>query len=394
MKGIFHRLPSLASDYSGACGVLLEMGGLTVLCDASGCAGSFLVLDDPRWHSGPQRFYCAALRERDIVLGFDQKLAGKIEKTYQVMGGDFVALVGTPVPTIVATDYRGLCRALERRTGAPAIGIGTTGLEWYDAGQRKTYEMLLERFQNSSAPAAADVHVIGATPLDMWDQNQTRDLLDLLRTCGAERPAAWGMLGGGLPEIAGISRSRLNVAVSVSALPIVRGLRERFGTPYLIGYPIGEKAERAWSARAAALLRGEGAQPLFSPGPARPGPRALILGEQVAAESLRTLLLGELGFGQVDVATYFTLDCQLARPEDRKLVEEDDLAQLIREREPYDVILGDPLLRGLLPDPAVRYVELPHTAISSRAFWNRSPNCLGEKGSRWFREKLGDLAAE
>lgn len=390
MKGIFHNLPSLASDYSGACGVLLELGGLTVLCDASGCSGSFLVLDDPRWYTAPQRFYCAALRETDVVLGFDSKLVDKLEKTHARMGGTFAAVVGTPVPTVVATDYEGICREVERRLGIPAVGIDTSGLEWYDVGQAKTYQKLLQRFADPAAPAAADVHVIGATPLDMWDVNQTNDLLELLKRCGARSPVAWGS-SGAIPEIASVPQSRLNVAVSVSALPAVRELKEKYGTPYVTGFPTGRIAEQRWIKRVTALLS-DREVPAGTYEPGESGRRALILGEQVAAESLRALLYLEFGFTQVDVASYFTLDEALKRPDDRHLNEEDDLAELVKEREPYDAILGDPLLRRLLPVQPACFVPLPHTAISSRAFWSQSPNCLGAKGSEYMRDALGTLA--
>lgn len=392
MKGIFQKLPSLASDYSGACGVLFEMGGLTVLCDASGCSGSFLILDDPRWYTGPQRFYSAQLRERDVVLGMDQKLVRKITQTHEAVGGDFLAVVGTPVPSIVGTDFDGICRELEKRVGVPAIGIDTTGMETYERGQTKTYMKLLERFADDGADGIADVHVIGATPLDMWDINQTDDLIALLKSCGAERPAVWG-INSSVAEIAGISHSKLNVAVSVSALPVVRKLEQNYGTPYVIGYPVGEKATREWKVRISAALKGERpAAVTDEPGAKRI--RALIVGEQVASESLRGLFLQEFGFEQVDVASYFTMDAELMREGDAKLVEEDDLPDLLAARERYDVILADPLLLRLLPYQPKMVVPLPHTAVSSRAFWNQSPNCLGDKGSLYFAQALRSLLDE
>lgn len=385
MNGIFQKLPSLASDYSGASSVLFEMGGMTVVCDAGSCFASFLVLDDPRWHRGPQRFYTARMRERDIVLGFDKKLIRQIQTTYNAMGGSFLALLGTPVPSIVGTDYNGICRELEKKLDICAIGIDTTGMELYDRGQTKAYLNLVSRFTHPEAPACGDVHVIGATPLDMWDINQTNDMLSFLCSCGAEQPVVWG-LPDSLESIRGASHSRLNIAVSVSALPVVRKLQQQYGTPYLVGFPMGKKDTACWKETVTAFLRGEGQAVLPSVAPGT-GKRVLIVGEQVASENLRRLLEGEFHC-QADVASYFTMDPVLMRENDCRLTEEEDLARLMLQRERYDVVAADPLILQLMGYQPDTVIQLPHIAVSSRIFWNKSPNCFGEKGSDYFSSLL------
>lgn len=385
MKGIFQKLPSLASDYSGASSVLFEMGGMTVVCDAGSCFASFLILDDPRWHRGPQRFYSASLRERDIVLGLDKKLIRKIRTAYEVLGGSFLALIGTPVPATVGTDYNGICRELEKQLNVGAIGIDTDGMALYDQGQTKVYQKLVSRFADPQAPDRGDVHVIGATPLDMWDINQTNDMLDFLRSCGAEQPVVWG-LPGSLDSIRSVAHSKLNIAVSVSALPVVRRLQQMYGTPYLVGFPMGELACSQWKTAVNACLKGQRQEVLPEIGPGT-GKRVLLVGEQVASESLRRLLEGEFSC-RVDVASYFTMDPELMRPEDYHLSEEEDLALLMQQRERYDVVAADPLILRLMGYQPDTMIQLPHTAVSSRIFWNNSPNCFGEKGSSYFSRLL------
>lgn len=385
MNGIFQKLPSLASDYSGAGSVLFEMGGMTVFCDAGSCFGTFLILDDPRWHAAPQRLFSASLREQDIVLGFDKKLIKKIENAYHAVGGSFLALIGTPVPSIVGTDYKGICRELEKKLPVGAVGIDTTGMDLYERGQTKCYLELVQRFADPQAPACGDVHVIGATPLDMWDMNQTGDMLRFLRDCGAENPVVWGGPDS-LESIRGISRSRLNIAVSVSAIPVVRKLEEQYGTPYLVGFPIGRKDTACWKGCVTGFLRGEAPAKLPAVTPGN-GKRVLIVGEQVASESLRRLLEGEFSC-QVDVASCFTMDPSLMRKGDAGLSEEDSLARLMQERERYDVVAADPMLLRLMGYQPDTVIQLPHIAVSSRVFWNKSPNCFGDKGSDYFSRLL------
>lgn len=398
MKGIFHRLPSLASDYSGACSVLFEMGGITALCDASGCVGTFIVLDDPRWYSGAQRFSSAYLKERDIVFGIDKKLVSKIKKTHAAIGGSFVSIVGTPTTAIVGTDYNGICNEIQEELKLPAIGIASSGMKYYDWGQCRAYQKLLECFDGKEGGVFADVHVIGATPLDMWDVNQTNDMVAFLKACGAKAPTVWGITGG-VDEIKSVKNSKLNIAVSVSAIPIVRMLEEKYGTPYRIGYPVGKKAYQQWEQSVGCLLSGtqgkeensnfdkKEQEQVVTKAPLR----ALIFGEQVYAESIRSLLEKETGIAWVDVASYFTMDSVLKRKNDFFLEQEEELSKELSERETYDIVLGDPFLLRLLPYQPKKAVVLPHTAVSSRAFWDNSPNVFGKKGSVYFAEQLESI---
>ena len=301
------------------------------------------------------------------------------------MGGSFLALVGTPVPAIVGTDYNGICRELEKKLDVEAIGIDTNGMEFYDRGQAKAYETLVSRFTRPDAPGCADVNVIGATPLDMWDINQTKDMLAFLTACGAKNPDVWG-LPDSLEAIRGAAHTKLNIAVSVSALPVVRKLREQYGTPYLVGFPIGEQATALWQEAVTGCLAGQGCTEPPKPVPGT-GKRVLLVGEQVASESLRCLLEGECNC-RVDVASYFTMDPALTREGDFHMTEEMDLAEQMLRRERYDVVAADPLVLRLMGYQPETMVQLPHTAVSSRVFWNKSPNLFGEKGSGYFRALL------
>ena len=116
-------------------------------------------------------------------------------------------------------------------------------------------------------------------------------------------------------------------------------------------------------------------------------PVLLLVGEQVASESLRSLLETEFDC-RVDVASYFTMDPALTRSGDFHMMEEADLAEQMLRRDRYDVVAADPLVLRLMGYQPETMIQLPHTAVSSRIFWNKSPNLFGEKGSDYFRALL------
>ena len=50
-------LPVYSADISGVCSALYELGGMTVMHDASGCNSTYTTHDEPRWYSMDSMVY-------------------------------------------------------------------------------------------------------------------------------------------------------------------------------------------------------------------------------------------------------------------------------------------------------------------------------------------------
>lgn len=386
MGNIFSKLPSFASDYSGAAGVFYDMDGICITCDAGSCAGCYLILDEPRLFNETKKIFSVNLRERDVVLGADKRLKKEIKETYDEFGGKCVSFLGTPVPTIIGMDFKGLALEIEKEIGIPVFGIDTNGLDFYDVGQLKSYKKLLDYCMRTKGTVTGDVNVIGASPLDMWDLNQIRNIITFLKASGAKNPIVWGA-NGKLEEIAGASEAKLNIAVSNSAIPIVKKMYQEFKIPYLIGYPIGKKQTMKYGNQVKNIFNGKSME-IKSQNPTNNRKRILIIGEQIASNSLREMFREEYGYVTIDVVSYFQMYDECREENDKKLILETDLTEYLVKNEKYDVIVGDPLYFSLLPYKPKKLIALPHIAVSSRAFWDKSPNIFGEKGSLYFDEIL------
>ena len=116
MKGLRKVLTPFAPDQSGASGVLYSMGALIVIIDAGGCTGNVCGFDEPRWHDTRSAVFSAGLRDMDAILGRDELLASKIKSACERIDTAFVAVVGTPVPATIGTDYKALTRARRKLT--------------------------------------------------------------------------------------------------------------------------------------------------------------------------------------------------------------------------------------------------------------------------------------
>ncbi|MGN0241031.1 MAG: nitrogenase component 1 [Candidatus Weimeria sp.] len=140
-----HHLENI-SDQSGAVSVVFPMDSLTVIIDAGGCTGNICGFDEPRWFSHKAMIFSAGLRDMDAIMGRDKELIRKIKEAAEILHPSFITLIGTPVPSVIGTDYAGLKHEIEKQTGIPVAAVSTNGMEDREKGIEKAKEALREIF--------------------------------------------------------------------------------------------------------------------------------------------------------------------------------------------------------------------------------------------------------
>ncbi len=126
MKEFFRYLAPFAPDYSGAVSLFYQCGGFVVVCDPGGCSGNVCGYDEKRFYDDCGAIFSAALRDMDTIFGKDNLLVEKIVKGVGEKKYNFIALVGTPVVSVIATDLNALCIPVVIKTDIPVIRVDTT----------------------------------------------------------------------------------------------------------------------------------------------------------------------------------------------------------------------------------------------------------------------------
>ena len=184
MRGLRKYLTPFAPDQSGAVSVLYELGGLIAICDAGGCTGNVCGFDEPRWFEQKSALFSAGLRDMDAILGRDDRLVEKLVDAASKLDVKFVAIIGTPVPAVIGTDYKALGRMCEKKLNMPVITIDTDGMELYDVGEEKAWLEIFRTFAEKEMIDKASerikpnldiekkqgkIGVLGLTPQDISD---------------------------------------------------------------------------------------------------------------------------------------------------------------------------------------------------------------------------------
>ena len=341
MKGFLKRLSPFAPDNSGVVSALFELGGLIAICDAGGCTGNVCGFDEPRWFTMRSAVFSTGMRDMDAILGRDHLLVNKIVSAQASVKAPFIVLVGTPVPAVIATDFKALRRMTEKRSGVPALTIESTGVNYYDKGASKAYEMLFDTFAIDTLPVEQDaVGIIGATPLDFSTCNAGKYLSGSVEGRGI----VYGM-GAGLDEVKRASANRMNLVVSPSGIAAAKLLEKRFGTPWKMDVP--------WFPEELLALL-----------PPLAGKRVFIIHQHIAACALRKKLLA-CHAAEVSVGTFFMTEKSLLQSQDFSFKEEDDPAKAVREFN-ADVVIADRNFKKVLSGFNGEFIDFPHFAVSGR----------------------------
>lgn len=343
MRGLRKYLTPFAPDQSGAVSVLYELGGIIVICDAGGCTGNVCGFDEPRWFERKSAVFSAGLRDMDAILGRDDRLVAKLVDAAEKVEAGFAAVIGTPVPAVIGTDYQALKRMCEKKTDLPVLAVNTDGMELYDGGERKTYLELFKVFAREKLPVETGrVGILGMTPQDVSDLKAADKLREKFKSQG-HQAVCYGM-GDGLDEVKKASSVEKNIVVSPAALECARYLEKTFGTPYEVGYPLVEE---------------------LVPDMEYAGKKILIVQQQVMAGSIRAELRKRGGDGKITVASWFSMEKDLLEEGDVSLKDEEDYMELV-EKGRYDVIFADPCMRRMTKDFSGVFVDAVHFAVSGK----------------------------
>lgn len=341
MKKLLKHLSPLAPDDSGACSVLYELGGITVICDAGGCAGNVCGFDEPRWFEKRSALFSAGLRDMDAILGRDDRLIAKLVKSCEQIDAKFTAIVGTPVPAVIATDYKALKRMAKKKTGLPCITVESDGTRLYDFGEEIAYLRLFEEFAKEQYPTKkGKLGVIGCTPLNTGLTRADR-LITALKAEGWGEVICFGM-DSGLDEIRRASECEEIRVTAPSGLKAAGYLAEKFGQKISCGLPLIPED----TLKAACELTGK---------------RVLIINQQVAANSLREKISG----CEIACASFFEMNDRLAGENDFHIGSEEMLCEKIAQGG-YDVIIADEFFKRAVRGFSGQWIDFIHTGASGR----------------------------
>ena len=415
MRQAYRIIPIYTADVSGVCSALYELGGMTVMHDPSGCNSTYNTHDEIRWYDQDSLIFISGLTDIDAIMGNDEKFLQDMEDVAKEMKPKFIALASSPIPFMNGTDFPGLARALTVETGIPAFSVPTSGMHDYVYGaglalseiakyftgdpekERMCTETGAEPSEISKEKRKRKLNLLGVTPLDFGPQPMVDAMKKRLEKYGWEILSTWAM-GDTLEDLSHAGEAEVNLVVSSVGIPAANVLREKFGTPFLVGTPvegyegeISDALEKAAESSCKAFADKKENPPEKSGAQISSEQEELwkvtpdqviylrekdsqslgffltsditLIGEPVTMGSLAAAIEQKYG-KKVQLLCPLEITEGLLRQVDEAVRGEEAMEEKLKTAR---IIVADPLYRPICPESATFY-EMPHIAFSGRIY--------------------------
>ena len=397
MRQSYKIIPVYTADVSGVCSALYELGGMVVMHDPSGCNSTYNTHDEIRWYDQDSLIFISGLTDIDAIMGNDEKFLRDIEDVAEELKPKFIALASSPIPFMNGTDFPGLARALTAETGIPAFSVSTSGMHDYVYGAGLALSEIARHFTGAAEKRKRKLNLLGVTPLDFGPQPMVDAMKRRLEKYGWEILSTWAM-GDTLEDLSHAGEAEVNLVVSSVGIPAANVLREKFGTPFLVGTPvegyegeISDALEKAAESpceafedkkensteKSGAQISGE-QEELWKVIPDQviylrkkdsplsgfiPTPDITLIGEPVTMGSLAAVIEQKYR-KKVQLLCSLEITEGLLRQEDEVIRGEEAMEEKLKTAR---IIVADPLYRPICPESATFY-EMPHIAFSGRIY--------------------------
>lgn len=391
MKQIASRISIYSADAFGVCSALYELGGLCVMHDASGCNSTYNTHDEPRWYDFDSMVYISGLSEMEAIMGDDQKFIDDIVYTAKELSPNFIAMAGTPIPTMIGTDFKAIANIIEKETNIPTFGFDTTGMHSYVSGAYKAFEALAKRFlkRNDKESRAEQkesvdkesrevkntiikVNILGVTPLDFSINKSVEAMVDLLKENNFEVISTWAM-GSSLEYIKNAGDADINLVVSYSGMGAAKYMYENLNIPYVVGTPFGKEFANKVIEDLKEVKATKENKISYDNRKIDKDAEITIVGESIMSESLAYAISKEKN-KTVNVISSLETDEKLLLEGDKIAMFEDDIEKCLKNSK---IIIADPLFRPICPIDST-FISLPHEAFSGRIYRDEIPNIINK----------------
>ncbi|MDR1605053.1 MAG: nitrogenase molybdenum-iron protein, alpha and beta chain [Gracilibacteraceae bacterium] len=180
---------------------------------------------------------CSNFGETDVIFGGADRLRTLIEHTQAAYQADLLIVFSGCTPEIIGDDTASVVSSFAA-SRTPVLFAETAGFRGNNLyGHAQLWTAICDQYlrpRGAEAVIPGLVNVFGIVPFyDPFWSAQLEELALLLRSVGLKPNIFYGR-GKGLPEVDKIPRAEFNLLLSPWVdLPLVRRLREQYGTPYL-----------------------------------------------------------------------------------------------------------------------------------------------------------------
>ena len=340
------KISLYTADTFGFCSCLFEFGGLIIIHDASGCNSTYTTHDEPRWGEIESNIYISALTEIDSISGNDNKLINDIIDTANIIKPNFIAICGTPIPSMTGFDYLAVAKIIEEKIKIKTFGVNTTGMDDYLIGIKKAYDLIFDNFLNitkniSEKKISNKINLIGITPLDFYYKNEDVLIKNYFINKNFEIINSF-TVGLDIKNIENFITADKNIVLSEAGINFAKKIEDKYNMSYDIGIPILDEFYSVKDIVDSDLSCGI----KYEYGDCEP--ECIIIGEKIKSLSLYKFIKNKTKL-KTKILYRFN---------------EDELVDILKNKK---IVIADGLFEPIV-DANIKFINYPHVAFSGRLY--------------------------
>ena len=396
IEGIKRKIPVMASDYSGAESVLLNLDMMNVLCTPGGCANSIISFGEIGQLDN-RYLYRTCMSEIDVVMGCEEHILNSITNTLLNKNVNAVSLTGTPVTSITGISMKNICRKIEKNLDKKSIFINCNGFSNYAAGADMAFSNLCSTFLKKCEKSRFGVNILGYTLLGCGTGEKLNELRKVLSECGLHIEYD-SSLCSSIEEFKKAAKAELNIVISEAGINSALYMKEYLHISYIIINPIGCNGMQKLFKYTQSIFEfsiDENIKDRYTKeSPIREASgEAVVIGESVFASAMAECLANDYGIKNVRVICNLPKENRLkdiyncAELKNIEFIDDENKIEKILNSDEVEIIVGDPLFKRLLNKNKV-FIDIPHIGLSGCIYKNINYEYIGKGGDDYIKQYI------
>lgn len=194
------------------------------------------------------RLFATHMTEDDVIMGCTESLEKAIMEVDRWINPKAIFVVASSVSSIIGTDLKGVCRAVQPKVSAKLYALESGGFRGdYSIGIKLAYSTLFkDMLDEKSEKLDRRYNILGASIYSYRMRSDINEIKELMKNSFNYDVLATLCVDINEDTIRNSVKAKLNIVMSFEALELAKYMEEVYGIPYIYGAPYGYSGTLEW----------------------------------------------------------------------------------------------------------------------------------------------------
>lgn len=187
-----------------------------------------------------ERLHATTMSKDDVVMGDTSLLEKEIKRLDTLLNPSVIFVMASTVSNVIGTDVKGVCHCIEDEVSAKLVVFTQGGFSAdYSSGRKAAFTEIIKNFATKEIQKDNTYNVLGVSQVVHSSQKDIESIKQMMKENFDLEENVVLSYDTTIENINKMSKSKINLVLSYEALEAAKTLKQRFNTPYVYKFPIG-----------------------------------------------------------------------------------------------------------------------------------------------------------